>query len=656
MLVKAGVGVTVMTRYRLLAGLIASLLLLGSLPLAARKPGLTGNQKALHALQRLTFGARPGDVEAVQRLGLNAWLDRQLHPERIAEPPALTTKLASLTSLTMSQEEILRAFPSPQRVLAVATGRAPLPADPKERALLESLAQRYKARIERAQQRQDEKNGAPKADAVPMAEDDPQPRLDDLLTADEKRELRRGTPAERVAWLAALPPDRRAEVLAALPQNLRRGLLATAPADLRRELLVSVAPQQVLAQELVEGKLLRAVYSERQLQEVLADFWFNHFNVFLDKGADRYLVTAYEREAIRPHVLSHFRDLLGATAQSPAMLFYLDNAQSVDPAAARRLAEQRLRRLERLPNPPEKLMQAMQRQRGLNENYARELLELHTLGVDNGYTQQDIVEVARCFTGWTIGNALQGGRAQAGTFQFNERLHDQGEKVVLGVRIPAGGGREDGLKVLDILARHPSTARFISRKLAQRFVADNPPEALVTRMAQAFQKTDGDLRAVVRAMVESPEFFAPEAQRVKIKSPVELVVSAVRVLGAEVTSAVALGNQIAQLGQPLYRKQEPTGYTNTGEQWLSSSALVARMNFALALAQNRVPGVAVDSTRFAGRGTVEVAQALLLAPASPATLTAIEKGLSSPTDSPLPAKSEALVAGLVLGSPDFQRR
>jgi len=346
-----------------------------------------------------------------------------------------------------------------------------------------------------------------------------------------------------------------------------------------------------IAADLSQDKLLRAIYSNRQLEELLVDFWYNHFNVFLGKGADRYLVPAYERETIRPHVLGKFYDLLLATAQSPAMLFYLDNWQSVSPdISAGRFAR---------PNQKAK--------RGLNENYGRELLELHTLGVDGGYTQKDVIEVARCFTGWTIANPPKGG-----SFKYNDKVHDQGQKVVLGHLIPAGGGRQDGLDVLGILARHPSTAHFISLKLAQRFVSDDPPPSLVNRMAQTFLQTDGDLREVMRTMLSSPEFWSQGAYRAKVKTPLELVVGAMRATHADVTSALSLGNQLQKLGEPLYRKIDPNGYSSAGVDWVSSAGLLDRIKFAVALSHNLVPGVQVDT-------------------------------------------SQALVAGLVIGSPDFQR-
>lgn len=336
----------------------------------------------------------------------------------------------------------------------------------------------------------------------------------------------------------------------------------------KKSLLLNPPPGQTVAAEIVEAKLYRAVYSERQLSEVMTDFWFNHFNVFLDKGPDRYLTTSYERDAIRPHVLGKFGDLLRATAQHPAMLFYLDNWQST--------------------------VAAKGRAKGLNENYARELMELHTLGVDGGYTQQDVVEVARCFTGWTI---RPDGRGRAGLyggeFVYDPRLHDLGEKTVLGVKIPAGGGQADGEKVLDLLLRHPSTAKFMARQLATRFVADDPPAALVDRLAAKFHESGGDIAKVMETMLESREFLSEGAYQSKMKSPLELVVSAVRAAGAEVERPLALANLLKTMGQPLYRKQEPTGYSNNGEDWSNSASLLARLNFAVALEQNMASGVRV---------------------------------------------------------------
>jgi len=342
----------------------------------------------------------------------------------------------------------------------------------------------------------------------------------------------------------------------------------------RAEALRRIAPQQAVAAELTEAKLYRAVLSERQLNEVLVDFWFNHFNVFLDKGADKWLTTSYERDAIRPYVLGKFGDMVKATAKSPAMLFYLDNWTSI--------AEDKRKR------GPGK-----GKARGLNENYSRELMELHTLGVDGGYTQKDVQEVARCFTGWTIEEPNRGGQ-----FRFVGMVHDQGEKTVLGVKIPAGGGIEDGMKVIEILIAHPSTAKFVSRKLAQRFVADEPPQELVDRMAATYSKSGGDLKAVMRTMLESREFLSAGAYKAKMKSPLEMVAGALRATGATLTNTMPAAQAIATMGQPLYRKVEPTGYSNNGEEWLNSAGLLVRINFAVSLSENKMAGVKIDAERY----------------------------------------------------------
>ena len=372
-------------------------------------------------------------------MGLKKWIDRQLHPETIAENPVLSGKLKYLDTLGMTSSDLVRNYPTPQMAKQMIDGRLPFPTDPDRKLLLTQMVERYEKR--------QAAGGDPNAPPNPNVPD--VKKLTEVLTPREMRSLRQGTPQERVRAFLAFPKDKQEEVLAALPGGQRQGLVMAAPPDVRRRLELAAGPQQMVARDLMEGKILRAVYSNRQLEEVLTDFWYNHFNIFLDKGADRYLVTEYERDAIRPHVLGKFRDLLEATAKSPAMLFYLDNWQSVG------------------PNSPAAGRGQKKGARGLNENYGRELMELHTLGVDGGYTQKDVTEVARCFTGWTIQNPQRGG-----AFIFNPRMHDNGEKTVLGVTIPAGGGITDGEKVLDILARHPATARFISRKLAMRFVAD----------------------------------------------------------------------------------------------------------------------------------------------------------------------------------------
>jgi len=468
----------------------------------------------VHVLNRIGFGARPGDVERVRAIGLQQHIEQQLHPERIADA-SMSARLAGLETIAMSSREISERFE--------------------------------------------------------------QPLLD----------------ARR---------DRRRDAAGNADPNAPREEPDTAQMRIRQQ------ANGVLV-ELGEHKLLRAIYSERQLQEVLTDFWFNHFNVDARKGRDRFLLTEYERETIRPHVLGTFRELLGATAKSPAMLFYLDNWLSAGPngphAPAGRAAPGRQpgpgargrgRFVMPMPTgPPRPQAQGSNNRRnGLNENYARELMELHTLGVDGGYTQKDVTEVARAFTGWTIDNPRQGGG-----FRFEPRIHDDAEKTILGRRIEADGGIADGEQVLDLLASHPSTARFISTKLARRFIADTPPAALVDRLAARFRATGGDLRAVMTTLLTSPEFLSLDAYRAKVKTPFEYVVSAVRATGAEVLNVRPLARSLEELGMPLYQCQPPTGYKDVADAWTSTGALVGRINFALALTSGRLPppsdrGVAQD--------------------------------------------------------------
>ncbi len=415
-------------------------------------------------------------------------------------------------------------------------------------------------------------------------------------------------------------------------------------------------PQRMMA-ELHASRILRAVYSEQQLQEVMVDFWTNHFNVFAGKGADRWLLPAYDRDTIRPNAMGKFSALLQATAQSPAMLFYLDNFQSVSPNAN----ANRPRAQQMLANVP-----AAQQRRGINENYARELMELHTLGVDGGYTQKDVQEVARCFTGWTIfqprGGAfapmqLRGDAARrtAGTFFFNARTHDDGEKIVLGQKIPAGGGFNDGLKVLDILARHPSTAKFIATKLVRHFVSDTPSPALVDRVAAAFTRSDGDIRETLKAIFFSNEFNSAEAYRAKVKRPFELVISAIRTLGADTNGGPGTHQWIARMGEPLYGFQTPNGYSDAAESWVNTGGLLERMNFGIALAGNRVQGTRVDLTKLVEANTDkskmidESLKEILAGEVSTATKETLLKQLDQ-------ADPIAKVVGLILGTPEFQRQ
>jgi uncharacterized protein (DUF1800 family) len=616
-------------------------------------PQMTPDQKALHALNRLTFGPRPGDLDQIKQMGVDKWIDQQLHPETIAENPILQEKLAPLDTLDMSTQAMLQKYPSPQMIKAMADGRQPLPQDKESRMAAETLIQRY-----------DRKKNADAANAPnpiqppgpvvaqvtignvqsapppPLPANVPVPpngRMTPELvqnipfTPEQRQAFLNGTQESRVSLLESLPDDQLLDVLEALPAGVRNRLASAGSPALRRRVEVLNTPGQVVNRDLTEGKLLREIYSNRQLEEVLADFWFNHFNVYLDKGADRFMITSYERDVIRPRVFGHFKDLLLATAESPAMLFFLDNWESAGPNTFRPFAP------------------AAQKKQGLNENYGRELMELHTLGVDGGYTQQDVTEVARCFTGWTIRQPNQGGG-----FFFNPRMHDNGEKHVLGVTIPAGGGMNDGLRVLDILDHSPATAHFISKSLAIRFVSDNPPDSLIDKMAATFTNTDGDLREVMRTMLTSDEFWAADNFRAKLKSPLEMVVSAVRAVNGDVDNAQQMTNLMNTLGEPLYRKQEPTGYTNRGGDWLNSASLLARMNFANSLAQGKVAGVKVDLTQFAG-DSEQIEHNILLADASPVSQSAIQAGIDDASQKNPKAPAGPMVAGLTLGSPDFQK-
>lgn len=509
---------------------------------------------ALHVLNRITFGPRPGDTARVQQIGVERFIEAQLHPERIADAD-LGRRLDRFETLRLSSRE---------------------------------LAERYEIPALQARRERQQQAGAADKPAEP-----PTPRQ------------------------MAMDPE------------------------LQRANLPLI--------ELSQQKVVRAVYSERQLEEVLTDFWFNHFNVDARKGPERYMLTEYERDTIRPHVLGRFRDLLEATAKSPAMLFYLDNWMSADPngphldgAGAGRVGDrirqgQRIQqgqaaRLRQLQPGAAGQPQARQRPAGLNENYGRELLELHTLGVDGGYTQKDVTEVARAFTGWTIDRPRLGGG-----FRFAPALHDNGEKVVLGHRLKAGGGERDGKDVLDIVSRHPATARFISTKLARRFVSDDPPGALIERMASTFRQTDGDLRAVMTVLLTSPEFFSPEVVRTKVKNPFEFVISSLRATGADVQDARPLVRALQQLGMPLYQCQPPTGYRDSADTWVNTGALVSRMNLALMLASGRQPGVTVANP--------PDARALLAGNMSDTTGATIAKAATAPQ-----------AMALALGSPEFQRR
>jgi len=552
----------------------------GKLPITE----LTEDEAALHALNRLAYGPRPGDLDRVKQMGLERWVDQQLHPERI-DDSAVEARLQQYPAIRMSTEELLARYPNPAQ-------------------------QARQQGVTRAQFQQQQKQ------------------------AQQQGEQGAGQGAKN-------------------------------------------APREVVL-ELSEAKVTRAVYSERQLQEVLADFWFNHFNVFAGKGPERWFLPSYERDVIRPHTLGKFHELLKATAKSPAMLFYLDNWLSVDPKGyaehAAELQARRQRFMRIFGGDPNATMvmrqnprnpQAQQNQRrGLNENYGRELMELHTLGVDGGYTQQDVTQAALALTGWTMTAPRRDPE-----FKFDDRFHGNEPKVVMGQTIHAGG-MKDGEQLLDILGAHPSTGKFICTKLARRFVSDNPPLELVARMAETFQRTNGDIREVMKAMIYSPEFWSRAAYRSKIKKPFELVVSALRATGADMGEAAPGVRWSAQIGEPLYGCQPPTGYKDTADAWVNSGALLNRMNFSILLATGKMRDTRVDVSGLLGPdaanepdGVLNRAVVVFLGgQVSKETRAVLEKQLDDPQvlqamlDDPVKNVDVGMVAGLVLGSPEFQRK
>jgi len=645
--------------------------------------GLDEQQRALHALDRLTFGPRPGDIQTVTAMGVDKWIASQLHPEKI-DNSAMQARLAQYRTLTMSSREILLEFPPNPVVKAVMDGKLPMPHDPYRRAI-------YTAAIDRVEQKQEQKQNATDSGTAAAPQNAAASSSNmDVADRAQRREDRREAHA-LVDELAALPPDARMQRILALPVAQQRDLTKGIPFPDRQALLAGLSPEQretvlalnnpamVVNSEVQSAKLLRAVYSNRQLEEVLTDFWFNHFNVFIGKGADHYLVTAYERDVIRPHVLGKFKDLLVATAKSPAMLFYLDNWQSEGPnsEAARGIPARgpyasgpfgRRGVMFPVPRPqqqPNGQNKGQKRRNGLNENYARELMELHTLGVNGGYTQQDVTQVARVFTGWTIDEPNRGGG-----FAYRPRLHEPGDKVVLGHKVKEAGEKE-GTQVLEILARHPSTARFISTELAQRFVSDNPPQTLIDAMSKTFLKTDGDIRAVLETMFRAPEFWAPEAYRARVKTPFEFVASSLRATQADVVDPQPLLATLNKMGMPLYGMQPPTGYSTKADVWVNSAALLDRMNFALALATNRLPGTSFDlaqllkDTAVSGADPyqvqLELEQTLVPGDVSKQTHRTIEERIVTPqataqSEDPGRAANVNVIAGLLLGSPEFQRK
>ncbi len=687
------------------AGLITVELALGKKKQVSSQ--MDDQKRALHALNRLSFGPRPGDVQRVAAMGVDKWIDQQLHPEKI-DDSALDAHLEPFRTLRMDTREMVQNFPPAQVIKAVADGRQPMPSNPVKHAIYMAQMEKYEERLEKKQAdapqpaasvetaqaaMTSQSAAAEGAEPDNAASGEMRPAMASEATVNlpaasapenDRREERQEARAE-VQELAALSPDQRFKsilgmssdkqiALASLRGIPQEELLQGMKPEQQETVMALGNPQQVVGEELMQAKLLREIYSERQLQEVMDDFWLNHFNVFVGKGIDRYFLTSYERDVIRPHALGKFEDLLVATAQSPAMLFYLDNWLSVGPNSDAALgiprrpanAPWRGRRFpgNRLPANRSAAKQANNR-RGLNENYGRELMELHTLGVNGGYAQKDVIEVARAFTGWTLKQPNQGGG-----FYFDERMHDPGVKIVLGHKIKPNGEKE-GLEVLHILAHSPATAHFICNKLAMRFVSDEPPPSLVDRMAQTFLKKDGDIREVLKTMFDSPEFWAPESYRAKVKTPLEFVVSAVRASGADVTDARPLIRQLQIMGMPLYGMQPPTGYSMKATAWVNSSALLDRMNFALALTSGRLRGIEADVAHTLGENNpaesgedalLALEASLLNGEVAKQTHDTIEARLQNPKisqrrlDDPARPPNMNVIAGLLLGSPDFQRR
>jgi uncharacterized protein (DUF1800 family) len=486
-----------------------------------KAPALSDDQRIAHVLSRLTFGARPGDFERVKAMGVDAFINQQLDPDSL-DAGAVIARLRGLQTLRMATPVIIEQYTPPKP----ATVPLPVPAKSPDNST--APAQKLIA--------QNPPNPLRQVSQIAN------PNMSGMQNDMDKKEEAGRMPALPDAATKPTPP----------PKN----------------------PQMVVT-ELQRAKLLRAVYSERQLYEMMVDFWENHFNIFANKDDDRYLLTGYDRETIRPFTMGRFRDLLGATAHSPAMLFYLDNWRSSVPRPYAATKDK--------PAGTDG---------GINENYARELMELHTLGVDGGYTQKDVQEIARCFTGWTIQKPNE-----QGLFLYRPGLHDDGEKIVLGHRILPGGGPADGERVLDILATHPATARFIATKLARRFISDEPPRSVIDRAAAVFLKTDGSIRETLRAIVTSPEFFSTTVYRAKMRSPFEYVAAAMRALNAETDGDRPVLDAIGRMGQPVFGRITPDGYADRADQWLSSGAMIARFNFASALATNRLKGTKIDVAR-----------------------------------------------------------
>ena len=568
------------------------------------EPPLTNQERAQQILDRFTFGPRPGDVAAITKSGWEAWFDLQLQPESIPDTE-LEKRLTAYPSLTMPPSQVAMNFPDGGVIRQIAAGKLPTPQDPMLAGAYEVMLERYKQKqakdaAAQAQTAATQTQGAVTAQAQAASMQAPPP-----IDMDDDQQS--GPTAQMLAeQILGYSKNLRMQAIMRLPVE-QRMILCRRVADPQRGMLMNdfnprdrelfqmmgggAAGIGVAQNELQQAKILRAILSERQLQEVMTDFWFNHFNVFLHKNPiETYYLADYERNVIREHALGKFGDLLLATAEHPAMLDYLDNRTSIGPDS---LAANRQK-----ANPK-------QADRGLNENYGREVMELHTVSVNGGYTQADVTNLAKIMTGWTIDHPELGG-----PFVFDPRRHEPGTKKWFGQTVKEDGFNE-GVQALRWLAAQPQTAHFISYKLAQRFVADDPPPALVDRMAQTYLSTDGDITQVLRSMVNSREFWSRANYRTKMKTPLEFVASAFRATDTNPTNPGALTSTLARMGEPLYQMQPPTGYPVTADHWMNSAALVDRLNFSMDLATSKLGGIKFDAPHLLAAG-------LLSRPAAPA--------------------------------------
>ena len=652
-------------------------------PTAAAKAAshaINQDEKLLMVLDRFTYGPRPGDLERMRTLGVNKWFAQQFDPGSI-DDSALEARLARYPAMQLPLEKLMESFPDNQMVRAAYDGRLSVPSGDAEKAIYAHQEERYQQKLAKGKKDKVTDTGAQtakpaKADVVNTEDDTteplPVPATEILAMQPDQRfkQLCRLDLAQLREFRKELLPEQRAQVVEGMTPQQVEALAAFG------------GPERLVGAEDIQVKLLRDVYSERQLQEVMVDFWLNHFNVYIRKSQQApYYISAYDREAIRPRALGRFEDLLISSASSPAMLQYLDNSSSVGPnstfaqGAGLRLGQQKPKNI------------------GLNENYARELMELHTVGVGGGYTQKDVTEVAKVFTGWTVGKGFKADTPQAQA-EYDPSKHEPGDKMVMGQKIK-WQGEPEGIQVLKLLAKSPQCAKFISTKLAVRFVSDTPPPAMVDRMTRTFLATKGDIRQVLAAMVNSPEFFTSITYRSKLKTPQDFVLSAVRAAGSDVESAAGLQTAITDLGMPVYGMQTPQGYSMKADSWNSTTQLVSRMNFAMALASDRVAGVTTDASSLLGQNAASMTpeqkarwlEAVLLhQPVSARTQKSIldqvsmdnsqqtaelkqiayirgrgdavqlRGGDTSPAGSSVKDPQAALAVGLILGSPEFQRR